>query len=189
MLRVDPAVYLLAALMLLTLPLDWVLSALLAAVFHELCHLAAVHLLGGKILSVRIGAGGAVINAELTTPFREFLCSLAGPAGSLLLLALCRYAPKLAICAGVQGLFNLLPISPLDGGRILGFFLEKICPKQAGMIQRGIENGVLLAAAAAAVCCCFACPSELWLAALSLAMIFKAFQRKRPCKQGENRVQ
>lgn len=189
MLQIDPVVYLLAALMLLTLPLDWFLSALLAAAFHELCHLAAVFLLGGKVSAARIGAGGAVIDAELTTPFREFLCALAGPAGSLLLLALCHHVPKVAICAGVQGIFNLLPIFPLDGGRILGIVLDKICPKQAGMVQQMVQTGLLLAAAAAAVWCCFACPSELWLTVLSFAMIIKAIRRKRPCKQGENRVQ
>ena len=62
--RVDVSACLMGAFLLLTLPLNWLLSALAAAAFHELCHGAAILLLGGRIWGVRIGAGGAVMETE-----------------------------------------------------------------------------------------------------------------------------
>lgn len=47
--RVDVSACLMGAFLLLTLPLNWLLSALAAAAFHELCHGAAILLLGGRI--------------------------------------------------------------------------------------------------------------------------------------------
>ena len=62
--RVDVSACLMGAFLLLTLPLNWLLSALAAAAFHELCHGEAILLLGGRIWGVRIGVGGAVMETE-----------------------------------------------------------------------------------------------------------------------------
>lgn len=50
---------------------------------------------------------------------RELIAVLAGPAASLLLLSLVRVFPRVAICGLIQGIYNLLPIYPLDGGKAL----------------------------------------------------------------------
>ena len=84
--RVDVSACLMGAFLLLTLPLNWLLSALAAAAFHELCHGAAILLLGGRIWGVRISAGGAVMETEPLSSGKELVCALAGPAGSLLLV-------------------------------------------------------------------------------------------------------
>ena len=115
--RVDVSACLMGAFLLLTLPLNWLLSALAAAAFHELCHGAAILLLGGRIWGVRIGSGGAVMETEPLSSGKELVCALAGPAGSLLLVLTFRIFPRVAVCALVQGAFNLLPVFPLDGGR------------------------------------------------------------------------
>ena len=39
MLRIDPGVWILAALYVLIIPADWLLAAFLAAAVHEGCHL------------------------------------------------------------------------------------------------------------------------------------------------------
>ena len=117
--RVDVSACLMGAFLLLTLPLNWLLSALAVAAFHELCHGAAILLLGGRIWGVRISAGGAVMETEPLSSGKELVCALAGPAGSLLLVLTFRIFPRVAVCALVQGAFNLLPVFPLDGGRAL----------------------------------------------------------------------
>lgn len=124
--RVDitPGFCILWSLLLLTLPLGLLLAAVAAALFHELCHGAAIRLLGGQVHGLTIGAGGMEMETAPMTPGREFICTLAGPMGSFVLVLLYPYAPLLSLCALVQGCFNLLPLYPLDGGRAVRCVLE-----------------------------------------------------------------
>ena len=136
------------AVMLLVLPLDWLLAMAAAGFVHELAHILAVWLLGGRILSCRISAGGAVIGTSPMESVRQLLCILAGPLGGLALLPLARFLPKLAVCAFVQSAYNLLPLFPLDGGRALGCLLELAAGSEKGeriflVVQRVVS--VLLA--------------------------------------------
>jgi len=114
----DGTFWIFLALLILTLPLNWVLSALLAAAVHELCHLLMMRFLGINVYSLRIRPGGAMLDTGPMSPKEELLSALAGPLGSFFLLALVRTAPRITLCALVQGLFNLLPLGDMDGGRI-----------------------------------------------------------------------
>ena len=115
-----------AALLFLILPVPWILAAFSAAVFHEMSHILAVFLSGGHITRLRIGVDGAVIDISELSEIRQFLCVLAGPVGSLLLLFIGDQLPKLAFCGIIQGVFNLLPVYPLDGGRLCRLVVQKI---------------------------------------------------------------
>ena len=184
-LRVDPWLYYIAALLVLTLPLRWLLAALTAGAFHELCHLAAVRGLGGQVLKVRLKPGGAAIAAVLPEQGRELLAGLAGPVGSLLLRGVHRWFPRLALCGLVQGLFNLLPVRPLDGGRALELGTRLLCPAWTERIQFAAELSVFLCAGLTAGA--IFGRAALWL--LGIGWICRRLWRKKPCKAGRNGVQ
>ena len=174
-----PGFCILWAFLILTLPLKFLLAAVTAALVHECCHAAAVRLCGGRILGLTLGAGGMVMEVPPMGSGRELVCALAGPLGSLLLA--CLPCPTLALCAMVQGVFNLLPIAPLDGGRALGCLLDMTIPQHRRRIEgavRALTWGALLTAA-------------LWLglgreaALMAAAVVFRKF----PCKPWGKRVQ
>lgn len=162
---------------MLVLPLHWLLAAVTAAAFHELCHLGAVHALGGRVLDLRIGPTGAVMETEISSPGKACIAALAGPAGSFLLLGLGRAAPHIAVCGLVQGLFNLLPIYPLDGGRVIRLVLEGRVKKKTLRVTEGV-----LAALTAAAALRFSVK-------LAVFFLIRSFLIKIPCKQGKFRVQ
>ena len=118
-LRVDGRLCILLALMILLLPLPWVVAAILAAGFHELCHAIAICLLDGEIYALRLEAGGIKMETSPLPPGREILAAMAGPVGSGMLVIFAPQIPRIAVCGAVHCLFNLLPLYPMDGGRIL----------------------------------------------------------------------
>ena len=113
------------ALMLLLFPLRFLVGVLLAALIHELGHLLALKIAGGRVLSIRLRSFGARIEAAPMSPGRTALCSLAGPAAGALTIFAYKTFPELALAGLVQTVFNLLPVYPLDGGRAL----RNICCK------------------------------------------------------------
>lgn len=139
MLQVDPQAYLFGALLVLMLPLNWLMAAVFAAVYHELCHILALRIQKGKIRSIHIHWNGCIIEVDRVGQHQQFISILAGPLGSLSLLCLCRIAPRVAVCGFIQGLYNLLPLMPLDGGRLLREILYRFCPNRAEVIMQGIE--------------------------------------------------
>ena len=106
-------------LMLFLLPLRWLLAAMVAAFIHELGHYTAVRLLGGSVYGIKFGISGAVMEASDLPKWAELVCVIAGPLAGLLLGLMYPCFPVTAICAVAQSIYNLLPIYPLDGGRIL----------------------------------------------------------------------
>lgn len=135
--RVSPSVCAALALAILILPLDWLISIILAALFHEVCHLVAIFLCGGGIQKIRFGRGGAAIVLPAMNAQKELFCALAGPIGGLSLLFLLPIMPKICVCAALQSVFNLLPVYPLDGGRAVRSLLcILLSPPKALLWQR-----------------------------------------------------
>lgn len=138
------------SLLLLTVPFPWLISSLIAALYHELWHYAVIRLSRGHVHTIQIKARGASMETQPMPPMQELLCALAGPVGSLSLLLLLRIFPRIALCAAIQGVFNLLPVYPLDGGRAIRCALcllqEKFLAKKriSGYNSATIENEVLL---------------------------------------------
>lgn len=129
------------ALMLLILPLRWIFAMVTAAAFHEFCHWAAIRILGKRVRVLRIRAPGASMELPEMSRGQELLCALAGPLGSFSLLFVAKYFPRVAICGAIQGLYNLLPLYPLDGGRVVYCLLSiLVSPPNAKTISRVIER-------------------------------------------------
>ena len=173
------------SLLLLTVPLPWVAAAVLAAAFHELCHVGAIYALGGRVGKISAGGSGARIEMEGLYGFREFLAAAAGPAGSFLLLVFLRNFPRLSICGFFQGAFNLLPVYPMDGGRMLCCLLQPILGEEKTKnIMKFLEGTIL-------------CTLLFLLLRQQGAMgkilvgilIFRIFSAKIPCKGCAFRVQ
>lgn len=133
--------FLLFALMLLILPLQWVCAFFTAALWHEFCHCASVYLCGSRIDRISISSGGAVMDTPPLSPICQLICTLAGPVGGFILLFWGRSFPRLALCGVVHSLYNLLPLLPLDGGRVLSTVMQTLFPQRAEAICTAVAWG------------------------------------------------
>ena len=142
--HIAPSTYLHLSLLCLLLPIQWVVAFILSAVIHEVWHLIALRLCRVRIFSVGVRNFGTDINTAPITPGKELICAMAGPAGSASLLLLAKWMPLIAICGLFHLLYNLLPIYPSDGGRILHCGLELLFGEQtAEKCCRVIQQAIL----------------------------------------------
>ena len=118
--RVSPGLVLLVCGMIYLDTEGLVLPFLLSAFLHELGHLLAMACFGIHADRICLGLRGAAISARFPSVRSEFVSTLAGPMVNLLLLfsAHGRW-PQLYWVNLVLLVYNLLPIYPLDGGRLL----------------------------------------------------------------------
>ncbi len=147
--RIHPTVCLAALFPCLGI-LTWGQTGLLwiSAILHELAHIAAYRICGTKMERVELLPFGicAVPKDPLKiTPANEVFCAAAGPTVNLVIALIFLAFPfpaesetvrYLLYCNGALFFINVLPILPLDGGRILYYALagkwnaeicEKVC--------------------------------------------------------------
>lgn len=101
---------------------------LLAALLHEIGHLAVLLLGGGTFVQLRLTAVGAVIRYRLREQqLLRALIALAGPAVSLVAAHVSAQYGLYAFAGAnlILGCFNLLPIAPLDGGTVVVCLLPR----------------------------------------------------------------
>lgn len=111
---------------------------LLALALHEAAHLTALALFRRPVLGLTLSAGGAKIETEALTLRQEALSAAAGPLVNLLSGALTlRCVPAFSAVSLGLAAVNLLPLYPLDGGRILrAALLSRLPPERTERILR-----------------------------------------------------
>jgi len=114
--------------------LIWIPILFLSVLIHELAHAATISMLGfGASHIILGGMGGVTINQRRARPWQDLLISLSGPAASFGLMFLSAWVANHTAIAQTDrmlivllpamywanqwwGIFNLIPVPPLDGG-------------------------------------------------------------------------
>ena len=116
----------------------WVPVLFLSVLLHELAHAGMIGLFGYGASQVMLaGLGGVTLNKRVAKPWHDMVISAAGPAASFIMAfgawALTRrvhdpmliaFLPLMATANVAWGVFNLIPVSPLDGGGIVRNFFR-----------------------------------------------------------------
>ena len=103
---------------------------LLAVSVHELGHLIALRKCRVPIKSVCLNICGAVIETEQMRYGKDWLCAAAGPLfGVILGVCLLRYVTEGAMISLILSAVNVLPLYPLDGGRMICAFAYSCFPE------------------------------------------------------------
>jgi len=119
----------------------WVLIIMVSIIVHELGHALTAIAFGQKAQIELVGFGGLTHhNGKPLKPWQSFLVVLNGPMAGFALCAIAyviylffpqkgavHYALAITIFINLfWTIINLLPIQPLDGGKLLGIVLEKV---------------------------------------------------------------
>lgn len=125
------------------------MSLLFAVAVHELGHVLCLRVLGLNIRALSVGGGGLCIDyCGQCTAAAHILSAAAGPAAGLAYAYLCSYlglklhVSWFRLTAGMSlilSLYNLLPVLPLDGGRIFA----TLCSVFLGDYRGGVLSGVI----------------------------------------------
>ena len=180
----------LGAVMVLIVPAPWLVAWLGSVILHEGFHCLALMLCHVKICQIKIGVQGTQILTGTLTGGTAVICALAGPAGGLLLVPLVNTFPRLALCALVHSVYNLLPVYPLDGGRALYGCLQLLFPEKSAAFICNIVAGVVLVVIAV-VCVAVTFIWKLGIFPIFFAAVFSVsvLKRKMPCKYAGHGVQ
>lgn len=127
--------------LLLMLPLRLVIAWFLAITLHETGHYIALRLCDVPIYYLTLTPFGAQMHTGELQGYREIVCALAGPLFALMFTVFSSFLPCTAVCILFQSIYNLLPIYPLDGGRVLRTVLVRRFSSSTAKI---IEIGIML---------------------------------------------
>lgn len=152
-----------------------------AAAVHELGHWIMLRLFGAEILGLRIGMLGAVLEADCSrlSYGRELSAVLAGPGANLLCAwLLSTFGNGLDVVIGahlVLGMFNLIPLRPLDGGRALYLLIAwGLGPWGGDLAARWVGTVVALLLSAGLCCLMYQTGGSLWLLPATVGLLAAA---------------
>ena len=74
----------------------------------------------------------------------EMICAAAGPVSGLLFLPLVKRIPLISIFCILHAIINLIPVYPLDGGRVMHSLIKMLSSSDKGELAvKTIEHAVL----------------------------------------------
>ena len=174
--------YLYFACLILILPLRWLLGWVFALAVHELGHWLAVVICGGKVVSLSAVPGGLDMVATPMTSGQRFICIIFGPLIGVVPVLLRGWFPELAVFSLLLTVYNLIPVRPLDGGRLLELLLGKY-KKLYFALERLILGAIF------AFCIGLSVFHKLGLLPVAVAAELVLKNRKIACKRGVGAVQ
>ncbi len=157
---------------------------------HELCHLFAALILDVRVYSVIIMPFGMTLridNSVLKTPEKEALIALAGPISNAVMLMLAyifkgnseNYYLFLVINYALF-ILNLLPVPPLDGGRIMRCIIIKNAGLMPGLrIMRKISKCFIFIILALGVLLIFVSRANVSLVMIGAFLLYNLADEKK----------
>lgn len=187
---VSPYLILFFPVVLLIIPIPWICAAVCSIVIHEACHILVARLLGKRIACISINSDGAEILMDNMSCIEELIVAAAGPCSCIFALFLAQHFPRFAVCSVVHSLYNLLPLYPSDGGRMIYSFAKLLfSANTAQKLYKAIEKLfwiLIFFAAAVAIIFCHIGPLPVATGAI---LVIRQYKRKNSCKDDKLRVQ
>lgn len=128
--RVNLQIFIFALIFYLTKQIKIYTILMIFAFIHEIGHLVAGLILGLKVKNINIMPFGLSINFEDYSNkyvVKKLIISIAGPLTNLIIVLLGIFNSwelEIIYANVLIGMFNLIPLYPLDGGRILKYIIQ-----------------------------------------------------------------
>jgi len=150
LLKIDFSFYVAVLLALFARQIDVYMAYLIAIIIHECGHLIMASILGWEIEELKISAIGGFLRFknDLSKPIMQcLLVAISGIIFNLIfgvILLLIDGPPSLIYSQFAIAIFNLLPISPLDGSKIVQAFLRGVFDYKIVLDIMKVSNIVFL---------------------------------------------
>ena len=138
----NDAVFFVAILIVFT-NVDLILPLVIASCVHEAGHIIAILTLGGEVTAITVNVGGLKISysTKVLSYKYDLIYAAAGPLfGIIFSYVASRFG--FTVFAGISlciNAFNLIPVRPLDGGKILFNVLSLVLPYDSKAVVVSIE--------------------------------------------------